>query len=123
MKKKFFPFDDVNAIHDIGELLESLDLSKARSALLWQLLRRFEIQLWFMEDTGGRFPRIEIATFWDMNHVASMPLIELLEHLVTFDNDLGREKEIAALSKLKSVIEQAIASRQQRPQNDAEAAE
>jgi hypothetical protein len=119
--KKFFPFDDVGAAHDIGELLESLDLSKVRSALLWQLLRRFEIQAWFDEDDNGRNPRLAIATFWDMNHVASMPLAELLDQIVTFDNAIGLEKEITALAELKNLIEQAIASRQQQ-QND-EAAE
>jgi hypothetical protein len=118
--KIFLPFEDVEAVDDIGGLLESLDLSKARSALLWQLLRRFEIQVWFGDGKDGGNPRLEIVTFWDMNHVASMPLTTLLEHVVAFrsnDQEIGREEEIVALSELKTLIDKAIASRLQ--QNEA----
>jgi hypothetical protein len=120
MESHFLPFEDVEAAKDIGELLESLDLSKARSALLWQLLRRFEIQVWFGDGKDGDNPRLEIVTFWDMNHVASMPLTTLLEHVVAFRSDaqeIGGEEEIVALSELKTLIDKAIASRLQ--QNEA----
>ena len=115
--KKFLPFDEVGAAHDIGGLLGSLHLSKVRSALLWQLLRRFEIHAWFDEDNNKGNPRLVLATFWDMNHVASMPLTELLEDIVVYDNDIGLEKEIVALTELKNLIEQAIAARQQQQQS------
>lgn len=123
--KEFFPFEETydGADEGIDIFLETLDFSKVQRALLWQLLRRFEINAWFDLDEDGGDPRLAIATFWDRNHVASIPLTVLLEHIVTFDNDIGLEEEIAALTKLKTLIQQAIASRQQQQSNDAEAVE
>lgn len=118
--KGFYPFEASLRVsaNDFQDLIDSLDLDKARLALLWQLLRRFEIAAWFCDDVddddNGTGPRIEIATFWDLNHVASVHLTTLLEHIVTFDNDIGLDEEIVALTKLKDLIEKAIASRQQQ---------
>jgi hypothetical protein len=112
--KTFFPFEDVEPT-DI-DVLELLNLSKVRAALLWQLLRRLELRVWFNDYAEEGHPVIELQTYWDMNHVASMPLTELLEHLVAFHSDapdIGRDEEIAALTDLKTLIEKAIASRQQ----------
>jgi hypothetical protein len=117
--KGFYPFEASlrSSANDFQDLIDSLDLDKARLSLLWQLLRRFEIAVWFNDDDddgNGIDPGIEIATFWDHNHVASVQLTELLEHIVTFDNDIGLDKEIVALTKFKDLIEKAIASRQQQ---------
>lgn len=121
--RNFYPFDRIYETdnEEIDGLLKLLDLSKARLALLWELLRRFEINVWFDDDDKSD-PHLTVNTFWNMNHVGSMPLIELLEHIVFFDEnhqDIGRDAEIVALTKLKSLVEQAIASRQK---TEAEAA-
>ena len=107
---KFYPFDayDKNCDFTIEQLGATLGLSNVQTSLLGHILRRLEVQIWYNDEPE---PQLDLAVFVDMNHVASEKLIKIMSNVIEPENDIGPEKEIEALEKLRLMIDDAITRR------------
>ena len=95
---------------DFDDLAESLDLNAPQGGLLRYQLNDFEIAIWF-NDRDGEPPYLEIVTFWEHSHLASIPLAKMLDAEHLSDDQIEDAAEIVALEKLKEAIDGAIERR------------
>jgi hypothetical protein len=114
----FYPFK-YSSMGDfkMEELAERLKLKPLQTELLTEWLNQLEIKIWFWDAANNQKdlrrdpPGFEINVFWDPFEcsVSSANLFDLLKAPLESDYlQIDNEKEIAALEKLKAMIDESI---------------
>ena len=126
---RFFPF--VARRTDLADwtlepIIEEMGLSKLQGFYLRKLLESMELSIWFDEQTGNtgdKHQTVELRMYLDCGDeeamiVSFVDLVPWLEYALEDRDIIGDEAEIAALEKLKRVIDQAISIRRKQPESE-----